>query len=135
MDIFEKLAIGADLCNSARGMMLALGCIQAYRCNSNNCPTGVATQNPSLMAGLDITDKAERVRRFHEKTIEAMADLLAAVGLESTKDVKLQHISCRKDGRILTLDELYRQMAELSPYELQTRAPTQGVPRAPTPPV
>jgi glutamate synthase domain-containing protein 2 len=45
-DMVAKIAMGADMCNSARGMMFALGCIQALQCHANTCPTGVATQNP-----------------------------------------------------------------------------------------
>ena len=45
----SKIAMGADLCNSARGMLFALGCIQALRCNNNTCPTGVTTQDPKLV--------------------------------------------------------------------------------------
>src|SRR5690606_19961033 len=63
--MIRAMALGADACVSARGMMFALGCIQALRCNTDYCPTGIATQNPALVKGLDVADKAERVRRFH----------------------------------------------------------------------
>ena len=56
-NIIKNAALGADMVSSARAMMLALGCIQALECNKNICPTGVATQDPSLMKGLDINDK------------------------------------------------------------------------------
>ena len=46
-----KIALGANMCNAARDMMFAIGCIQALRCNSNQCPTGVATQDPALLMG------------------------------------------------------------------------------------
>lgn len=135
-NIFEKLAIGADLCNSARGMMFALGCIQAYRCNTNKCPTGIATNNPSLEAGLDISEKSVRVFSYHQKTVASLADLLAAAGLKCTGDVSLKHISCRWHGRVLTLAELYRHMAVLSVHEEEDRhLASQGEPRRPTPPV
>lgn len=133
-DLFEKLALGADLCNSARGMMLALGCIQAYRCNTNNCPTGIATSKPGLQAGLDVTDKAQRVKSYHRKTVEALADLIAATGLHSPEEIDLRHVSCRHDGRILTLAELHERTAELSSHEERdrTRVP-RGEPEAPPP--
>lgn len=79
--IASKLALGADLCNSARAMMMAIGCIQARRCNANDCPVGVATQKPGLVAGLDVDSKAERVRNFHLETITAFRELLGAAGL------------------------------------------------------
>ncbi|PIP94949.1 MAG: FMN-binding glutamate synthase family protein [Bdellovibrio sp. CG12_big_fil_rev_8_21_14_0_65_39_13] len=83
-DIVRTMALGADMCNSARGMMLALGCIQALTCNSNHCPTGVATQAPHLFKGLVVTDKFKRVSHFHQHTLEAVAELIAAAGLDSS---------------------------------------------------
>src|SRR5690606_5701834 len=64
-DIFRTLCIGADICNSARGMMLALGCIQALECHRNTCPTGVATNDPRLTRGLVVADKWQRVFNYH----------------------------------------------------------------------
>lgn len=80
--IFRALSLGADACYSARGMMLALGCIQALECNTNTCPTGVATQDPKLMNGLVVNDKKFRVANYHRKTVEAFVELLGAAGLE-----------------------------------------------------
>jgi len=91
-DIAHKLAIGADLCNSARAMMFALGCIQAQRCNTNDCPTGVATQDPSLVAGLVVADKAVRVRNFQHNTVKAFVELLAASGLRRPDELRPWHI-------------------------------------------
>jgi glutamate synthase domain-containing protein 2 len=68
-DVVSRLAIGADGCHAARAMMMALGCIQALRCNTNRCPTGVATQDPSLMAGLVVEDKAVRVANYPRETL------------------------------------------------------------------
>lgn len=78
--IVKNIALGADICNSARGFMFSLGCIQALRCNSNDCPTGVATQKRGLAKGLVVTDKAERVFNFHQNTIEAVRELIGAAG-------------------------------------------------------
>ena len=77
----RAIAVGADLCYSARGMMFALGCIQARRCNSNHCPVGVATQDPGLIRGLVPEDKAERVERYHHNTVHAFLELLGAAGI------------------------------------------------------
>lgn len=82
-NLFQLMALGADACYSARAMMLALGCIQALECNKNTCPTGVATQNPELVAGLVIGDKKVRVANFHAETIKSFVELLAAAGLET----------------------------------------------------
>ena len=77
----RALALGADLCVSARGMMFALGCIQALRCNSGHCPTGITTQNPALVHGLDVEDKTPRVTRFQAATLRSLLELLGAMGL------------------------------------------------------
>ena len=77
----KTLALGADMCNSARGMMFALGCVQSLSCNTNRCPTGVATQDPQLVRGLVVEDKYHRVARFHKETIRALTDLLSSAGL------------------------------------------------------
>ncbi|MFT5722148.1 MAG: glutamate synthase domain-containing protein 2 [Motiliproteus sp.] len=90
--IVKNLALGADLCNSARGMMLALGCVQSLTCNSNHCPTGVATQNPALYRGLVVDDKAVRVAQFHNKTLAATADLISSAGLRHTTELTRTHI-------------------------------------------
>ncbi|HEY4104362.1 MAG TPA: FMN-binding glutamate synthase family protein [Polyangiaceae bacterium] len=91
-DLAHKIAIGADVCNSARAMMFALGCIQAQKCNTNECPTGVATQNPALVAGLVVLDKAVRVRNFQHNTVKAFVELLAASGLRSPSELRPWHI-------------------------------------------
>ncbi len=91
----KRLAIGADLCNAARAFMLSLGCIQALRCNLNDCPTGVATQDPRLVRGLVITDKAERVYSFQKATVKNLMDLVAAAGLEDPAQLRPWHIHRR----------------------------------------
>lgn len=91
-DIAHKLAIGADLCNSARAMMFALGCIQAQQCNTNTCPTGVATQDPDLVKGLVIDDKAVRVANFQKNTVRAFTEILAAAGLDEPHQLRPWHI-------------------------------------------
>lgn len=93
--IFRALALGADACLSARAMMMALGCIQALECNKNSCPTGVATQNPELVAGLVVSDKKVRVANYHKETVEAFVELLAAAGLEDSSQINRSHIHRR----------------------------------------
>lgn len=87
LDILRAIAMGADMCNNARGFMFALGCIQALRCNTNACPTGVATQDKMLIKGLDVTDKSERVYHFHKNTLLTCNELIAAAGRSSYEDV------------------------------------------------
>ena len=90
--LVKNLALGADICNSARGMMMALGCVQSLTCNSNHCPTGVATQNPSLYRGLDVTDKAIRVYNFHKKTVHAAVDIISSAGFKTPCELNRTHI-------------------------------------------
>nr|WP_294926256.1 FMN-binding glutamate synthase family protein [uncultured Flavobacterium sp.] len=87
--ILHAIALGADMCNSARGFMFSLGCIQALRCHNNECPTGVATQDKMLMKGLVVTDKSDRVYHFHKNTLHAANELLAAAGKSSFADVDI----------------------------------------------
>jgi len=91
-DIASVLAIGADWTNAARGFMFALGCVQSISCNTNRCPTGVATQDSLRQAALVVPDKAERVFNFHRQTLRALADMLAAAGLSHPDDLKPHHL-------------------------------------------
>ena len=52
-------------------MMFSLGCIQALKCNSNTCPTGITTQKPELKGGLDVPTKSARAAAFHKSTVHA----------------------------------------------------------------
>lgn len=86
--ILKRLAIGADACYAARSMMLALGCIQALRCNTNHCPAGVATNNPNLEAGLIVPHKRVRVANFHRQTIKHFAEMLGAMGMGHPNELR-----------------------------------------------
>jgi glutamate synthase domain-containing protein 2 len=91
-DIYRALALGADACYAARSFMLALGCIQSLECNLNICPTGIATQRADLMKGLVVKNKKDRVANFHEETMQAFVELLAATGLKSPREINRSHI-------------------------------------------
>ena len=111
-DIARARALGADTCYAARAMMFAIGCIQARRCNSNDCPVGVATQNPALASGIDVADKAERVELFHRHTVTAFAELVAAAGLEGHQEVQPRHIHRRvSPTEVRSFAELYPALA------------------------
>ncbi len=94
-DIARCLALGADWCNSARGFMFALGCIQSRSCHTDHCPTGVATHDVNRQRALVVTDKAERVRNFHKNTLANLADVLGAAGLNHPDQVHESHIMLR----------------------------------------
>ena len=91
-DMARVLAIGADWANSARGFMFALGCVQSLSCNTNHCPTGVATQDAGRQKALVVTDKTERVANFHRLTVGALAEMLAAAGLDHPDQLTPQHM-------------------------------------------
>jgi glutamate synthase domain-containing protein 2 len=88
-NVIKMRALGADICNSARGFMFSIGCIQALRCNTNACPAGVATQDETLQKGLVVSDKSERVYNFHQNTLRATMELLAACGLSSIQEISI----------------------------------------------
>jgi len=87
--ILRMRALGADMCNSARAFMFSVGCIQALRCNTNQCPTGVATQDKMLVKGLVVDDKAERAYYFHRNTMHAVLELLGACGVKHTNEIDI----------------------------------------------
>lgn len=91
----RAMALGADLCNSARAMMLSIGCIQARECNINTCPTGVATQNKSLIKGLVVDEKAQRVANYHDETIHSFMEMIAAAGLKNHQEIGRKHVNRR----------------------------------------
>ncbi len=96
--ILRAQALGADTVNSARGFMLSLGCIQARACNTDHCPTGIATQNPSRNKAIVVTDKAQRVANFHKETVANLVELLGAAGLDSVEQLEPKHINRRVLG-------------------------------------
>ncbi|THD63847.1 FMN-binding glutamate synthase family protein [Phenylobacterium sp.] len=123
-DIASLLAIGADWTNAARGFMFALGCVQSLSCNTNRCPTGVATQDPLRQKALVAPDKSVRVANFHRQTLRALADMLAAAGLEHPDQLDARHLVRRVSATEI------RQFADLhlflKPDELVTGACEDG---------
>lgn len=111
--MMRVIALGADTVNSARGMMFALGCIQSRHCNTDKCPTGVATQDPARYKMLDVADKGQRVANYHRSMIHHLVDLLQVAGLTSTEDVKLWHINRRTNSKeIKNYQEIYQNLEE-----------------------
>jgi glutamate synthase domain-containing protein 2 len=123
-----KVALGADMCNAARAMMFAIGCIQALRCNSNECPTGVATQKPELVRGLHVGDKSHRVARYHKETVKSFFEVLGAAGLARPSDLKPWFIMKRVSAmEIRSYADIYPQLAA---GQLFTSPHTSGMSRA-----
>jgi len=90
-DIVGTLTLGADWCNSARGFMFAVGCIQSLSCHTNRCPVGVATQDHARQRALVVSDKAQRVYNFHRNTLRTLSEFIAAIGLKDTSELRLEH--------------------------------------------
>ena len=111
--LVRAMALGADACNSARGMMLALGCIQALECNKNTCPTGVATQDPYFMKGLVVGDKVGRVANFHKLTVESFVELMGAAGIDDPEKIGRSHVFRRVFMNLVkTYEEIYPTIPE-----------------------
>jgi glutamate synthase domain-containing protein 2 len=111
-DMARALALGADWCNSARGFMFALGCIQAQTCHTGNCPTGVTTQDPKRQLALVVPSKADRVHNFHAHTLEALQELMQAAGLQTPHDFTPRHIMRRvSETTTLHLSDLVDTLA------------------------
>jgi glutamate synthase domain-containing protein 2 len=107
--MMRSFALGADIVNSGRGMMLALGCIQALRCHTNHCPVGITTNREDLMVGLHIPSKAQRVANYHEETIKVVEALLSATGKACPRDLNLHDIYQRQgDGTYKTFAHIYQ---------------------------
>ena len=115
-DIVRTMALGADWCNAARGYMFALGCIQSQNCHTDRCPTGVATQDPLRQQALNPVDKATRVAQFHENTLIALRELIAAAGLKHPMEIGPEHVIRRVSStEVRSLAALHRF---LTPGEL-----------------
>lgn len=104
----RAMALGADACNSARAMMMALGCIQALECNKNTCPTGVATQDPYFMKGLVVEEKTSRVANYHKNTVESFVELIGAGGIDHPDQINRTHVYRRVFmNMVKTYEEIY----------------------------
>ncbi len=112
-DIARALALGADWCNSARGFMFAIGCIQAQACHTNHCPVGVATQDKVRQRALDVGHKSERVARFHRNTMAALAEMTGAAGLSHPSEFLPRHLMLRQgDKSMVQGDQVYAYLPE-----------------------
>ena len=144
-DMARALALGADWCNVARGFMFALGCVQSLSCHTDRCPTGVATQDRRRQQAIIVPDKAERVRRFHDSTLAALAELIAAAGIIHPGQLHRSRIMKRLSPvKVSSFAEIYPELSngELllgarDPYyaDIWTRSEAHSfLPREPAPP-
>jgi glutamate synthase domain-containing protein 2 len=115
-DLLTKIAVGADIVNAARTMMMAIGCIQSRHCNTNLCPTGVATQDPARAKAIDVEDKSERVKNFHHNTLHSFFELVGSMGIDDPAKLVPQMIKKRSPyGTQMSLGSL---VAQLKPNDL-----------------
>ena len=107
-DIYRMLALCADACYSARGMMFALGCVQSLKCNLDTCPTGITTMVPSRVASLVVEDKKTKVANYHKNTMEAFKELLKSMGIDNRRDIDKKYIIRRiNENDTKTYDEIF----------------------------
>ena len=116
----ECLAIGADWGNAARAFMFSIGCIQAKRCHTGTCPTGITTQDPARMRGLDPEIQGRRAANFQRATVAALMNIVAAAGLTHPRDLQPHHVQRRiSAAKSLPLDHIW----EFLPPEILLDAP------------
>lgn len=106
-DIVKILSLGADAIGMARSFMLSLGCIQARECNMDTCPVGVATQDEDLVEALVVEQKNLRVKNYHDETVKAVKEVVAAMGIASIADLNANQVFRRRKEAIVSLEEVY----------------------------
>lgn len=107
-DLVLRIAMGADMCNSARAMMMAAGCIQSKQCNANTCPTGIATQNLRLQRGLVINEKLLNIANYHKNTMKSFLEIVGAMGLCNPSDLAPDFIMRRvSNDCVKSYSEIY----------------------------
>ncbi|MDP3560706.1 MAG: FMN-binding glutamate synthase family protein [Legionellaceae bacterium] len=110
-DMVLRIAMGADICQNARAMMMSVGCVQAKQCNANTCPTGVATQNIRLQRGLVVEDKKNRAAAYHKNTIYSFLEIVGAMGLTSPRQLSPDYIMRRVSNHVAKpLSEIYEYL-------------------------
>ncbi len=113
MGLARNIAQGADWCNAARAFMFSVGCIQAQRCHLGTCPTGVTAQDPTRQRGLVPEVQGERSARFHEKTVDALMEIVASAGLDHPGDLEPHHLMHRNGPeKALPMDQVHPFLAE-----------------------
>ena len=109
-DMLEKLLVGANIVNAARAFMMSVGCVQAQSCNTNHCPTGVATQDPARARAINVADKAVRVSNFHRATIHACFDLCGAMGFDNPDTPTAADLYTRYHEGLKNFDQIYQPL-------------------------
>ncbi|MEW8505608.1 MAG: FMN-binding glutamate synthase family protein [Candidatus Thiodiazotropha sp.] len=109
--------VGADFVVSARGFMLAMGCIQALKCNRNSCPTGITTHNKRLQRGLNPQQKALRIRNFVDKIHYGSGLIAHSCGVPHPRALRRHHCQIiQANTQPIALDQLYPYQTTLPQY-------------------
>jgi glutamate synthase domain-containing protein 2 len=111
-DMLSKIAVGADTVNAARSMMLAIGCIQSKACNTNNCPTGIATQDPVRGKAVDVEDKSRRAANYQHGTVEAFLELCGALGYDDPEMIKASDLFQRVGKDLKHFDQIHKPLSD-----------------------
>lgn len=111
-DLLEKLLVGANTVNAARAFMMTVGCVQAQSCNTNHCPTGVATQDPSRARAINIDEKALRVKNYHHTTLHACFELCGAMGFDNPDIPTAADLYTRYNEGLKHFDQIYQPLIE-----------------------
>lgn len=120
-DIVRRMIQGADYVNSARAMMMALGCIQAMRCAENTCPVGVTTQNTIRQRALHVPTKTEYVYQYQRNTVQQALRLMASLGIKHPEELHPDLLRRNLDeGNSASYAELYNW---LEPAQLLAAPP------------
>jgi glutamate synthase domain-containing protein 2 len=121
IDIVKRLVQGADYTNSARSMMMAVGCIQAQLCHTNTCPVGVATQDPRRARALDVPDKTDRVYHYQKACVEQAMQVMASMGVHGPSELRPHMLRRRVNhDQVLSYAEMFHH---LEPGELLASPP------------
>ena len=106
-DVAWALCAGADFVTSARGLMFALGCIQALKCNRNTCPTGITTHDPRLQAGLVVEDKYQKVAHYARSVISEVETIAHSVGVAEPRLMRRRHVRIvQADGTSIPFNKI-----------------------------
>lgn len=107
-DLLTKLALGADVCLTARAMMFSIGCIQALKCNTNDCPTGITTMDKTRGEAVVVKEKYQRVARYHDATLTSCFELIGAMGYSEITQLSADDVYLRtRSDTAVTYSQLF----------------------------
>jgi glutamate synthase domain-containing protein 2 len=110
-DIIIAIALGVDMVHIARAFLIGgLGCIMALRCQTNRCPTGIATQDARLRRGLDPDDKHQRVYNYASVLQREILMICKAMGVRNPWELTREHVS------VVSAPMVSTKLSDIHPY-------------------